>query len=559
MRLGQGVERRERAVVLWSRKVRFQKLIGLGLFSAWVPRCLLGMLFAAALIWVFGQAGQYGLTIDEPLQDAYGRLALSWYQTQGKDASFLTAFPAKLYMPQHGAIFEVVVAEAQQLFGDPWHTRAVVNGLAGVAGVIAIALCGFELGGWWAALLAALSLWLYPRYFGAIFNNSKDIPFAAAMTLTLWAVLLLVRNWNLKRKYIIHSIHVGFFIGLAAALRVTAVLWYPILALLLVGWWMQAGRAMWKEKQWLAQFGKQAVAAGVVAAVSLVTMIALWPYVALHPLHNFYNSIQVMSQYPWNGHVLFGGQEYPAASLPRIYAPVWLVIGSPPALVVFALIGGLIVSVRLIKRRVVDAPISVVALMLLVSLGVIVAFHVTLYDALRQFLFLVPPLILLAVYGFMRLFTCLARKQQKLLVTALVLLVLASQAQVVKAMSDLHPYEYIYFSPLVGGVPGADGQYDMDYWGICTKPAAEWLAQHYQEYTDQASPTVASPYIEQVAPYLPATFHANNQKRNPDFYIASTRFGLDQRFPSYSVIHQEVIQGYVACVVKFRNASNISP
>jgi 4-amino-4-deoxy-L-arabinose transferase-like glycosyltransferase len=550
-------ERRERAVLLWSRKVGLRKRITSPvLFSKWLPLCLLGMLFIAALAWVFGQADQYGLTVDEPLQDAYGRLVLSWYHTRGQDTRFLTAFPADLYMPQHGAIFEVIVAEAEQLFGNPWHTRAIVNGLAGVVGVAAVALCGFELGGWWVALLAALSLWLYPRYFGAVFNNSKDIPFAAAMTLALWAVLLLARNWDMKRKYLIHSVHAGFFIGAAAAIRVTAVLWYPTLALLLVGWWIQAGRAIVKAGQWRALLRKQATAAGIMLAVSLVTMVALWPYLTLNPLSNLYDSIMVMRQYPWNGDVLFGGQIYPAASIPSIYAPAWLVIGSPPALVIFALIGAVVIGMQLMRRRVVGANIGVVALALLVPLGIIVVFHVTLYDALRQVLFLVPPLILLAVYGFTRLFRYLARKQRKLLAAALVLVVLASQAQVVQAMADLHPYEYIYFSPLVGGVPGASLQYDADYWGICTRPAAEWLAQEYQRYTDHASPTVASPIIEQVQPYLPATFRVDAS--SPDFYISSTRSGQDQQFPSYVVIHKEVIQGYVACVVKARYPPGLS-
>lgn len=531
-------------------KVHFPAgIISPGLGNKWLPLCLLGLLCAAMVAWVLSQADQYGVTFDEPLQDAYGRLVLSWYQTRGGNTSFLTAFPANLYMPQHGPLFEMLVAEAQQLFGNPLHTRAVINGLAGVA---AIGLCGFELSGWWGALLASLLLWLYPRYLGAIFNNSKDVPFAAAMTLTLWAALLLVRHWNMPRKYLIHSVHVGFFLGLAAAIRVTAFLWYPTLALLLVGYWMYAGRALVKAGQVRAALGKQALASAVIVLVSLVTTVALWPYVLLNPLPHFYDAITVMQHYPWNGEVLFGGQLYPAANLPSSYALVWLVIGSPPMLVALALLGGLTVIVRLTRRRV-DANIAVVALALLVPLGIIAAFHVTLYDALRQVLFLIPPLILLAVYGLVHLFTYLVQKQRKLLAAALALVVLAAQVQVVQAMAEQHPYEYLYFSPLVGGVAGASAQYDADYWGICTKPAAEWLAQHYRQYSDQASPSIDSPIIEQVQPYLPPTFRVD--ENSPDFYISSTRPGMEQSFPTYTVIHREVVQGYVACVVKARLSS----
>jgi hypothetical protein len=176
------------------------------------------------------------------------------------------------------------------------------------------------------------------------------------------------------------------------------------------------------------------------------------------------------------------------------------------------------------------------------------ALHATLYDGLRHFLFLAPPLILLAVYGFMGLFAYLVRKKQTIAVIGLVLVVLLAQLQVIGDMNALHPYEYMYFSPLVGGVPGANGQYDMDYWGICNKPAAEWLARNYKKYTHDTSPTITAPFMGQVTPYLPTVFKSGGSK--PDFYISTTRFGLDKQFPLYKTIHTEVVQGYVACVIK---------
>jgi hypothetical protein len=110
-----------------------------------------------------------------------------------------------------------------------------MTGLAGVAGVIAVALCGYEISGTWGALLAALGLWLYPRYFGAMWNNPKDVPFAAAMTWILWATILLVKHWK-SRRFLWYCALVGFCIGFAASIRVTAVIWYGILAVFLGSW-----------------------------------------------------------------------------------------------------------------------------------------------------------------------------------------------------------------------------------------------------------------------------------------------------------------------------------
>jgi hypothetical protein len=42
-------------------------------------------------------------------------------------------------------------------------------------------------------------------------------------------------------------------------------------------------------------------------------------------------------------------------------------------------------------------------------------------------------------------------------------------------MAKIHPYEYIYHNELVGGVRGAYGRYETDYWVAGMREAVEWL------------------------------------------------------------------------------------
>jgi hypothetical protein len=42
-------------------------------------------------------------------------------------------------------------------------------------------------------------------------------------------------------------------------------------------------------------------------------------------------------------------------------------------------------------------------------------------------------------------------------------------------MVELHPYNLVYFNRLVGGLPGAKGRYETDYWGFSYKEALEHL------------------------------------------------------------------------------------
>ena len=430
-------------------------------FSHILPICLLVVLLGIALVTVFMQADQFGITIDEPLQDQYGRSTLAWYESMGRDTSFLTSYPASDFQPQHGSAFETLVAAAQQIFDHQWYTRAVVTGLAGVVGVVAIALCGLELGGWWTALLAALSLWLYPRFFGAIFNNSKDIPFASAYLLVLWAVLLLVRYWGNTRRSLLTSVLVGNLVGLAVSVRVNAVVWYAMLILLLPGWWARYGLSSWREHTVLAHLTRQMLVAVIIAGTSMVMMIICWPYITLNPLHNLYDAILVMIKYPWNDQpVLFAGHLYSTLVLPRRYAPTWLAIGSPPAVVICACIGGIIVSIQLIKRKMIEAPIAVVCLALLFPLGLIVGLHATVFDTMRHFLFVIPPLLLLAVYGFMHVLTFLAYHKQKLVVAGLVLLALARSSKTCRICIPMNIYI------LVRSLVGWPGRTDSTRWII---------------------------------------------------------------------------------------------
>jgi len=507
---------------------------------------------------IFIQANDYGIAVDEPLQNGYGHSVLAWYASLGKNQGFLH-IRTDLYMPQHGPFFEVVVALAQQLFGNEWTTRAIVTGLAGVVGIVAVMLCGYVLGGEWLAFVAGLLLWGYPRYFGSMWNNSKDIPFAAAMALVLWAVLLLVTQWQARRRLVRNSLLVGFFLGMAISIRVTALLWFFILVALPACWWLIHLNHARISKQVGTTLRKQALSALLIGGACFVTMLVLWPYFFLNPLAHLYESVMVMQHYPWNGPVTFQGRVYQANQLPWDYVLVWLGIGSPLFIVLFALLGLLLWAGQAIHSRRIDAPLAVLALALLISVGVMTVSHPTLYDGPRQFFFLVPMMILLAacsIYSFCHLLWRRSHLIARLLVVLVIIATGINYGLILKTMSDLHPYEYTYFNALVGGVGGANGNYDIDYWRICTKPASQWLSAHYRSLTNNPHPTITSlPFPFQAIYNLPSTFVWDDA--NPDFYIASMHDQFDQRFPNYTIVHTERIDGQVpVCVVKMRPGVN---
>jgi hypothetical protein len=512
-------------------------------WRTYLPMGLLALLFLLLAVFVATQAGAHGRSWDEGAQDWYGEAVYRWYATSGADLTFMRAAP-QLQMPQHGPFFETVVATAQHGFpdADHWHVRSIVGGVAGVLGVAGIALCGLELAGWWAAFLAAAGLAFYPRYTGAIFNNSKDIPLAVAMIFLLWLTLRLARRWAQGDAYLLDSALVGACAGMAMSIRINAALWFGVLGLTAAGWWWRHRRTALADGAWRAALGRQAVAGVLIAGCAYLAMLALWPYVALRPVDGLIDSVRSMSAYDWTGVIAFEGRGVRADQLPRRYAPVWLVIGSPLPTVLLGAVGAGFVAADLARRRLTDARVLIAAGLLVVPLVVIVLMRPTLYNGPRHFLFVVPGLVLLGALGLIRLVAALRRSPPA--VVAAVAAVALLWGQAVYASARLHPFEYMYFSPVVGGYPGARDGYETDYWSLCQNPALAWLVEHHRSYPTPTPPTVGGLFDPDVR--TPPGFAAS---ATPDFFVTNPYYPTP---PGYLPIHRVTVHDTTLCAVTIR-------
>src|SRR5260370_12222424 len=113
-------------------------------FEKTLPLCLLGVLLLVMLVTIFVQGQSYGLTTDQGMQSNYGQAVFAWYRTLGKDQSFLH-FPAEAHEPEHGPIFDVVVAAVHHVFHSQSDPEAGLISLIGGLTVIVLAFCWFLL------------------------------------------------------------------------------------------------------------------------------------------------------------------------------------------------------------------------------------------------------------------------------------------------------------------------------------------------------------------------------------------------------------------------------
>src|ERR1700744_6169238 len=124
----------------------------------------------------------YGLGWDDYTHAQYGNLLVSLFSSSFADKRALSF--VNLYM--YGGGFDVLAALAAKIlpFGL-FETRRLVGAAVGLIGLLVTWRLGRRLGGPFAGLAALVLLATCPLYFGHMFINAKDGPFAAVMAIAL--------------------------------------------------------------------------------------------------------------------------------------------------------------------------------------------------------------------------------------------------------------------------------------------------------------------------------------------------------------------------------------
>jgi hypothetical protein len=109
--------------------------------------------------------------------------------------------------------------------------------------------------------------------------------------------------------------------------------------------------------------------------------------------------------------------------------------------------------------------------------------HGPAFTGMRHFIFIVPPLAVLAGFGLDALLAAAARRRVVGFVTAAA--VLGALVWNASLMVRLHPHQYLFFNPLVGGLEGATRRYDTDYW-VNIMPEAVGMLEQFLTRTEQS-------------------------------------------------------------------------
>lgn len=413
----------------------------------------------------------YGLTVDEGHTLGGGERTLAWYASGFTDRRAIDEGVFWLY----GDFANVTAVVLHRALGTgPYETGHAVALVFGLAGAAISAWIARRLGGPRAGFLAALFLILTPVYYAHSIVNIKDVPFAALSIASFAAILY---AWpalpRLERRHILVT---GMAFGLTLAVRVVGAILalYAVLAALAFLWPLQL-RSLRERRDELRRL---ATAALKISAVAFLSMLVWWPFAQVNPVINPARAFSRLTRFNnWLGFNLFNGHYVMSDQLPWTYVPVWFGIVLPEMYYVAAVLA--LAAFPIWRRR--GAAVDRFRGTMIGLLAFTVAFPVAtamlrrpiLYDGMRHLMFLVPPLAILAALGTSWFFDVVASRAARLVAA---IAIAASAALTIADMVRLHPYQSVYFNRLtIGGLPGAEGRFETDYWGETFKEGTEWL------------------------------------------------------------------------------------
>jgi hypothetical protein len=426
---------------------------------------------ALAALFAVLRFRDYGLGWDDFTHAQYGDLLLAFYSSGFRDTRALSFVNLYLY----GGGFDLLAASAAKFSPlDLFETRRLVAAGVGLIGLAVTWRIGRRVGGPLAGLATLLLLATCPLYAGHMFINPKDAPFAVAMAVFLLGLVRTIEQYpqpSLATKLILA---IGF--GLAIGSRIMAgfgVLDALAVFALLVA--LDAGHAGWRSA--MSRFGTLLLALLPVAIIAYGVMALVWPWAVVHPL-NPLRAIGYFAHFfekPWQE--LFSGRLIEPPDMPRKYVPLLMAFKLPELLLLLATAGiaGMLVGACRTavapKRR---AVMLAVALAALLPVMAAVVFRPAMYNGIRHFLFVLPPL---AVAGGLAASVAASwlRRFGRTAPAAATALFLLGIALPVFDMTRLHPYEYVYFNHFAGGVRGAQNRFMLDYWGLAFKQAGAAL------------------------------------------------------------------------------------
>lgn len=427
----------------------------------------------------------YGLTWDFHFHFFSGAhfFGLKWQDVEPRALPYVEPDPRNAVRLPYGPFVQIVPFASWLIFFkqlnilpfDVAYNLPIV--IAGVLGITVLYFFLAEAINWKVGLVAAIFLFLTPRYFADIHNNMKDAPMAAVFTLNIW---MLWRLWKYKRVKDLVIASVAF--ALAFNTKINSIFIPVIFATWLLLLLLPKPFTLHPKPIFVKLLSSKATKL-LFLYFLLAPLLAflLWWFFWGDPINQLKLAVSTFGGGADNIEVLLNGTWYCAGSTVPWYYPYWyLTITTPLPVLIFFLMG-LISLIWQIRQ---NKTFLLLLLWLFLPLTRYLLPKIAVIDGVRHFEEVLYPLAAIAAIGFVQIvkiimkFPRVSKKIRIIFATILSSFVIC---YLLFSIISYHPFQIAYFNEFVGGAKGAFGNFDLDYWGSSQKKAVEWLNDHAEK------------------------------------------------------------------------------
>jgi hypothetical protein len=451
----------------------------------------------------------YGLGWDDYTHAEYADLLLRMYGSGFKDTGALSF--ANLFM--YGGGFDMAAALLHKIIPlELFETRRLLGAIVGVIGLAVTWRLGRRVGGPLAGLAALLLLALCPTFYGHMFMNPKDAPFAVAMVILMLGLVRLAEEYPSPSPRTILIVGLGAGLSIGSRILGGLALLYAVIGFvpLIVDDARSHG-----ARQAAHRFAHvvQVLLPGLI--LGYLVMGLIWPWSIMEP-GNPFHALTYFSHFfekPWKE--MFDGALVSVPDMPWSYLPTLFALQLPEVLLGLG-IAGVVIALTSLSRTDTAPRRKTILLMLMLAttLPLLVAMvkRPALYNGIRHFIFVIPPMTVLGGLAFARLMDWLRINHRGAQAAALAVFLFGLMLPLAE-MIRLHPYQYAHFNYIAGTVRAADDRYMLDYWGLALKQASDALRDEIVE-RQEAPPRGRKWKVAVCGPQRPAQVALG-----PDFTI----------------------------------------
>jgi hypothetical protein len=485
--------------------------------------------FFLALILLLGTTivHDYGISMDEPIERKHGIVAFDYLNERfGLFPSIEKGTGENLQSYDHrdyGMIFQLVAYGLELLLGinnsrDVFFLRHLLVFLLFWSSLLFFfKIIVWQYGNWRLGIFGIAILWLSPRIFADAFYNPKDIPLLSFSIIATYTMLVFLHRPSAKS-----ALGHGLACGLVISTRVVGVIFPALTFVMVLAHLSPLMNSSVSKRSW-------AISTAFLLLSLLLFTWLFWPALWHQPLESFWYAFQSMKKFRWYGHMLFMGEMVYSHSLPWYYAPIWIIVTTPLAILLFFGAGltdlirkFLLQKLKFFKSSRNTSDLLFLALFTAPILAVIL-FGSALYNGWRHLYFVYPFFVLIGIRGLVVLFAFFRKRisenRYRILASALAVLVALDLGSTVLFLAKYHPHQSVYFNELALDV---ERNFERDYYGMSYRKTMEFLL----EYSKKDSIRIYShDFIGKInTMYFPKKdarrFHFVEKPQDADYFVS---------------------------------------